>query len=352
MAGNHACCLFSDEIALQRAIAVYIERAIRVNARVCCVTLDTDLCAELVRQSPDFRPIDRDALVSLLKGVDVPVDDLVAKGQLVLLGTRGVYIRDGPFDADAVTNSFRAKYEESIAQGYSGLFGIGSCCFSVSWFFFFFWCFTQNKTKKKKIGDMTWAALAQAQDVKRVHEYECKITDLHAECPNLLGFCFYDERVLPPAFLRKVLTTHPQAIVNDELFANNFYYIPPQEFLGDNPKRAALNHWVQNLRDRRALDETVASKTVALHLNNVQLQRELEDNARLQHEKKLAELANQQKSAFVAMLYVCTNDISLVVSPSDVPLLRLPCQFARDPHPTARHPYRVHSARVGEATLR
>ncbi len=47
-----------------------------------------------------------------------------------------------------------------------------------------------------------------------------------------------------------VLTTHPIAIIGTQVY-DNFYYIPPAEFLGSDLPAAKLRHWIANLAERK-----------------------------------------------------------------------------------------------------
>jgi transcriptional regulator with GAF, ATPase, and Fis domain len=56
--------------------------------------------------------------------------------------------------------------------------------------------------------------------------------------------------------LLDVLTTHPIAIIGSEVF-DNFYYLPPRDFLGPDLANVKLNRRLRNLVDRKQAEEDI-----------------------------------------------------------------------------------------------
>jgi hypothetical protein len=58
--------------------------------------------------------------------------------------------------------------------------------------------------------------------------------------------------------LLDVLRTHPIAVIGTEVY-DNYYYVPPSELLGDNVPAAELQHWIENLSERKRAEEALQS---------------------------------------------------------------------------------------------
>jgi PAS domain-containing protein len=103
-------------------------------------------------------------------------------------------------------------------------------------------------------GEMTWALRGLAGS-NRLIEYEAKLNDffLDSKC---LAICQYDRRQFAPALLLDVLATHPIAVIGTEIF-DNFYYMPPEDFLGPDPEVTKLNNWVNSLVERKQAEEVL-----------------------------------------------------------------------------------------------
>jgi len=101
---------------------------------------------------------------------------------------------------------------------------------------------------------MTWA-LRGLPSSERLIEYEAKLNEF-LPTSRCLAMCQYDGRRFEPALLLDVLTTHPVATIGTEVF-DNFYYIPPKDFLGPDREGAKLRNWLQNLTERKRTEEAL-----------------------------------------------------------------------------------------------
>ncbi len=126
----------------------------------------------------------------------------------------------------------------------------------------------EGYTAVRITGEMTWA-LRDEPGVGRLMEYEARLNDFFHNHPAI-GLCQYDRRRFSPSLLLEVLQTHPLAVVGTEVL-QNFYYIPPEEFLGEDPEVAILENWFDNLRHhheihaslRREVAENAAIATLS-----------------------------------------------------------------------------------------
>jgi len=181
-----------------------------------------------------------------------------------------VYQTNGVFDPDHMIGELTQTIKDALKEGYVGV---------------------------RATGEMNWA-LETFTGTGRIFEYEALLNTFFHENPHMIGMCQYDMRCFTPEPILKVLNTHPYAIKGTEIF-NNFYYIPPEQFLGDNLSRATLNNWLKNL-DRRKQDEVALYEhTVDLRKASAALTREALEKQRIQHAKALSDAQNEAKSVFL-----------------------------------------------------
>ena len=90
------------------------------------------------------------------------------------------------------------------------------------------------------------------KDIRGMMEYEAKL-DSFLEENSCTALCLYSLDDLAPEVILGALATHPLAVVDGGIFAN-FYYIPPEGFLGDERPNAILRRWLRNLEHYRCLE--------------------------------------------------------------------------------------------------
>ncbi|RYZ06125.1 MAG: hypothetical protein EOO73_17095 [Myxococcales bacterium] len=163
-------------------------------------------------------------LKETLATAGVDVEQLAARGQLVIMTAKEAYLKEGLFDPDKMVTLLREETNKALAEGYTAL-GV--------------------------TGDMTWA-LAGEPGSERLVEYEAK---LNAFFPTsrCYGICQYDHRRFDPEILVDVLHTHPKVICGQGAYDNaDMYYVPPEQFLKDDRQSAILDQWLHNLARRPA----------------------------------------------------------------------------------------------------
>jgi len=84
-------------------------------------------------------------------------------------------------------------------------------------------------------------------------EYEAKLNRFFPGS-RCLAICQYDRRAFGADLLLEVVTNHPLVAVGDRLY-ENFYYLPPEEYLGGDVAEAKLEYWLNNLAAERELRE-------------------------------------------------------------------------------------------------
>jgi signal transduction histidine kinase len=207
--GDHVCGLFDSPAERERLVARYLHDGLLKGERVVCIA-DPDMS----------RPV-----VARMQAAGANVGAFQASGQFQVLPTREAYCPDGRFDADAMLAALDAQDAATQEAGFPSL---------------------------RITGDMAWA-LDGGTDLDDLVEYESRLSD-RVKRGRLHGICQYDAARFPATVQLGLLASHPLALINDDLYAN-FYYVPPEEFLGPRRDAAMLERWRRNLQAQRALEE-------------------------------------------------------------------------------------------------
>jgi PAS domain S-box-containing protein len=168
-----------------------------------------------------------EAVIGYLQDEGLDAESYLAGGQLTILTADDAYLKQGAFDPDGMIALLRTETEQALAEGYAAL---------------------------RVTGEMTWA-LRGLPGSERLIEYEAKLNEFFpgSKC---LAICQYDRRAFAPPLLLDVLSTHPTAVVGTEV-CDNFYYMPPAQFLGHDPLAAQLRSWVEKLAERKRAEEAL-----------------------------------------------------------------------------------------------
>jgi hypothetical protein len=158
-------------------------------------------------------------LRELLAGAGLPVDELLASGQLVVLTAGEAYLKGGEFEPTKMIELIAASTEEALGKGYNAL---------------------------RITGEMTWA-LAGEPGSERLIEYESLLNN-YFPGQRSYAICQYDRRRFDAEMLLDVVQAHPDVLHGSECYDNShMYYIPPDQFLGSDRQDAVLDRWLYNL---------------------------------------------------------------------------------------------------------
>ena len=166
-----------------------------------------------------------EVVIGYLRDDGVEAEPYLASGQLSILGVDETNIREGIFDPDEMIALLRSETEKALTEGYRAL---------------------------RITGEMTWV-LRDLAGSARLIEYEATLNKFFPES-KCSAICQYDRRRFDPDVLLDVLATHPIAIIGTGIF-DNFYYIPPKDFLGNDPEAAKLKHWLDSLVERKRAED-------------------------------------------------------------------------------------------------
>jgi formate hydrogenlyase transcriptional activator len=209
--GDHLCCIYESDEEHRTLLKSFLKEGLLRNEKIMYI-VD-------VRSAED--------ILDYLRSVSVNVEPYVNKGQLNILSVDESYMSSGVFDPDGMISLLKEETKRALQEGYAAL---------------------------RVTGEMSWA-LRGLPGSDRLIEYENKLNDFFPG-NKCLAICQYDRRRFEAKILLDVLTTHPIAIIGNQLY-DNFYYIQPKDLLGSEPDRARLNNWLHNLQGRKREEETL-----------------------------------------------------------------------------------------------
>ncbi len=257
--GDHVCCLYETADEQRTILIPFLRQGLERQEKVLAI-VDLQTTAETI--------------IRYLQQDGVPVEPYLASGQLLIRTTEETYLRKGYFDPDAMLALLRTETERALAEGYSA--------FRVT-------------------GEPTWILQGEPGS-ERFIEYEAKINTFFP-ASKCLALCQYNRRQFSPALLLEVVTTHPLLIVGTDLY-ENFYYIPPQDFLSGNQAAVTLDRWLGNLSSQHQMAEAlqkardelelrIRERTVHLEKANAVLQIEIKERSQIE-EQLVQSLSREQ----------------------------------------------------------
>ncbi|WP_458012526.1 MEDS domain-containing protein [Candidatus Solincola sp.] len=207
--GDHLCCLYRSEEEHRALLVPFLRRGLEGGQKVLYI-------ADAHGAS---------TILAYLRAEGVDTSPFLERGQLSMLTSEEAYTLEGYFNPDRMLELLRRETERALEEGYPAL---------------------------RVTGEMSWA-LKGAPGSERLIEYEAKLNRFFpgSKC---LALCQYDRRVFPASVLLEVIATHPLVVVGDRLY-ENFYYIPPEEYLGADLEESRLEHWIRNLASHRKMRE-------------------------------------------------------------------------------------------------
>ncbi|WP_287152522.1 MEDS domain-containing protein [Candidatus Solincola tengchongensis] len=207
--GDHLCCIYRSEEEHRSLLAPFLRRGLERGQKVLYIA-DAHTASNILA----YLHVD---------GLDAA--PFLERGQLVILASDEAYTEGGSFDPDRMIELLRGETERALMEGYRAL---------------------------RVSGEMSWA-LKGIPGSERLIEYEAKL-NLFFPGSGCLALCQYDRRVFRAGLLLEVVTTHPLVVVGEHLY-ENFYYIPPEEYLGPDLEESRLEHWLRNLASHRKVRE-------------------------------------------------------------------------------------------------
>lgn len=166
-----------------------------------------------------------DTLVNRLKSAGIDVETAIASGQLDIVSKQEAYLKQGYFDPDWMLAFLKRATDAAKAAGFAAL---------------------------RITGEMTWV-LGEDPGSERLLEYEAKL-NYFFPANDALAICQYNRRRFSPELLKDVLATHPRVIYGG-LVCDNFYYIPPDDFLKKEQPDKEIERLLANIQNREKMEE-------------------------------------------------------------------------------------------------
>lgn len=161
-------------------------------------------------------------LKATFESANINVDELVARGQLVIVTAKEAYLKHGQFDPDKMITLLGEETNRALDEGYTAL---------------------------RATGEMTWA-LAGEPGSERLVEYESRLNEFFPDS-KCYAVCQYDRRRFDAEMLLDILQTHPKVLFGRDGFDNSeMYFVPNASFSGTDRQGATLDTWLKNLSRR------------------------------------------------------------------------------------------------------
>ena len=184
---RHVCAFFHSEDERYRVLLPFMKDGLACGDKAVHVV------------SPGEHDSHRHRLVEA--GIDVRGAE--ERGELEVLSSTDVYLRDGRFDQDRMLNVFEQLAMEGRAKGRAGRF----------------------------VCEMEWAAAEGHAHINDLIEFEFRVNDLWIRHPDAV-ICVYDLAKFDGQTVIDIVRTHPIIIIGGVLQENPFY-VPPAQFLAE-----------------------------------------------------------------------------------------------------------------------
>jgi transcriptional regulator with GAF, ATPase, and Fis domain len=159
------------------------------------------------------------------EGIDV--ERVIADRSLILTARGQTYLKSGSFDPDCVLSFWKEATQSALSEGFSAL---------------------------RATGETEWLAGGYLAPERWI-EYETRVTDTLTQ-NNCFALCQYDRRILTPEIILDLIRTHPIVVYRGTV-CRNLYYVPPDDFLGNNHAAREVERMLTNILERERLDSTL-----------------------------------------------------------------------------------------------
>lgn len=216
--GDHICYLCQSDDEKWRVLSEFYRVGLEKNDKMMYFLNETS--AETV-------------IKLLEEGGVTGIRDCAERGQFTARHYSEVYITNGVFTPEDMVARLALETEKCLVEGYSSL---------------------------RICGDMSWVH-SEPNLTSKLIKYESLLNNGFPDA--YVALCMYDTRLFKASDMLQVLSTHPQAIINEK-FLQNIYYMPPEDYLGADVDRAMLNRWMHNIEERKSIEEQlIASRMEA-----------------------------------------------------------------------------------------
>lgn len=164
-------------------------------------------------------------VIDAMQDAGIDVKSSLKSGKLAIVSKQDSYLKQGYFDPDWMIGFLRRATDEAKAAGFSAL---------------------------RVTGEMTWV-LGGDPGTEHLMAYEAKLNYFFPS-HDALAICQYNRSRFSPSVIKDVIATHPTVICGG-MVCSNFYYVPPDEFLGDGRPAREVGRLLANIVARRQTEE-------------------------------------------------------------------------------------------------
>ncbi|MBC7190670.1 PAS domain S-box protein, partial [Candidatus Aerophobetes bacterium] len=184
----HLCLVYENEKQWEKSILFFIKEGFKRKEK--CIYIADIHTQEKVRK--------------LLERENIPAGKLEKLGQLIISHSSEVYTKEGRFDPDRMIEFLKKEEKKALSQGYPAL---------------------------RVTGEMSWVLKGEPGSEK-ILEYEAKLNRDFFPKSRCIALCQYHRKDFPPDIIKGIILTHPFILWKGYLYPN-FYYLPPEDFLGE-----------------------------------------------------------------------------------------------------------------------
>lgn len=231
--GEHLCCIYGSKREQLSIVIPFITSGLEKGEK-CFYIVDENTVEDI---KSAFKKLKKDIL------------KYIESGQFTFLTSEDAYIKGGYFDPDRMIELLRECEGQAMDEGYPSL---------------------------RVTGEMTWV-FSNLPGVDRLMEYEAKLNYFFPGS-SVSAICQYNERRFDAAVLLDVLRTHPKIVLGEDL-CENFYYIPPDEFLAREKGKITRSDYIkaiENILQRNRDEKRLKEELLKLEkMNRIMIGREM-----------------------------------------------------------------------------
>ena len=206
---DHLCLIYETQEEQFSAVIPFIKIGLERGEK-CLYVVDDNTAAMVING---------------MKGAGIDVERALESGKLAIVSKQDAYLKQGYFDPDWMIGFLKRATDDAKAAGFSALRGTG---------------------------EMTWN-LGGDPGTERLMEYEAKLNYFLPE-NDALALCQYNRNRFSPEIIKNVIATHPLVICGG-MVCSNFYYVPPDEFLGEEQPDKEIERLLANIKSREKVEE-------------------------------------------------------------------------------------------------
>jgi len=269
--GDHRCAIVDNEQEYETLFVNFVLDGLLSHEKIIylCDEHRIEDLKNMLDCSPDFQ-----------KKIGKSADAIMNTGQLVIANAAGnvpISPEDTNIKPERFIENFTLMTKQAIEE--------------------------ENYSRLRVAAEMTWAFKQKhvcGQDMHSIIHLEVCLSKFYDN--NLCtGLCIYNSKDFTSDTLLSVLDTHPVACINSQTF-DNFYYMPPTEYLVPDLSASMLHNRVRNLNQKKEMETKLRMHTAQVEALNKQLVEESREREKAEVAKQIAEQLNKAKSEFLAVM--------------------------------------------------